>query len=122
MAEPEVLAFDVYGTLVDPRGWNLLERYLPEQEAVRVSEVWRQKQLEYTFRLTAMEKYEDFEQVTRKALGYAVASAGKDIDDEEKRALIAEYNDNLEPFPALVTHPWVVWGLLRCKTPFPHRF
>lgn len=99
MAEPEVLAFDVYGTLVDPRGWKLLERYLPEQEAVRVSEVWRQKQLEYTFRLTAMEKYEDFEQVTRKALDYAVASTGKDIDDEKKRALIAEYNDNLEPFP-----------------------
>jgi hypothetical protein len=37
-----------------------LEGYLAEQ-APRVALVWRQKQLEYMFRLTAMERYEDFE-------------------------------------------------------------
>ena len=25
-------------------------------------------------------------------------------------------------FPALVTHPWVGFGLLMRSTPFPHRF
>ena len=95
---PEALAFDMYGTLVDPVGISKqLERYLPEQ-ALRLSEVWRQKQLEYTFRLAAMEHYEDFEQVTRKALDYALAVVGGELRPEQKDALIAQYND-LERFP-----------------------
>src|SRR3990170_2211156 len=61
----EALAFDMYGTLVDPIGIrNQLERYLSD-ETPRVAEVWRQKQLGYTFLLTLMERYEDFERVTR---------------------------------------------------------
>ena len=95
---PEALAFDMYGTLVDPVGISKqLERYLPEQ-ALRLSEVWRQKQLEYTFRLAAMERYEDFEQVTRNALDYALAVVGGELRPEQKDALIAQYND-LERFP-----------------------
>ena len=55
MSVTEALAFDMYGTLVDPmRTWKQLERFLP-REAQRIAELWRQKQLEYTFRLTAME-------------------------------------------------------------------
>lgn len=98
MPEPEALAFDMYGTLVDPiRIWKRLEQYLPD-EALNIAEVWRQKQLEYTFRLTAMETYEDFEQVTRKALDYALAAAGRELDVEQKDGLMAQYND-LERFP-----------------------
>jgi 2-haloacid dehalogenase len=97
MAEREALAFDMYGTLVDPIGISKqLEVYLPE-EAPNVAEVWRQKQLEYTFRLTAMELYEDFEQVTRKALDYALAAAGQDLGPHQKDALMERYN-HLERF------------------------
>ncbi len=97
MSAPEALAFDMYGTLVDPIGIRKqLEKYLPE-EALNVAEAWRQKQLEYTFHLTAMERYEDFEQLTRKALDYAVAAAGQDLGPEHKDALMARYND-LERF------------------------
>jgi 2-haloacid dehalogenase len=95
---PEALAFDMYGTLVDPAGISRrLERYLPEQ-AQRLAEVWRRKQLEYTFRLAAMERYQDFEQVTRRALDYALAVVGRELRSEQKDALIAQYND-LERFP-----------------------
>lgn len=97
MSISEALAFDMYGTLVDPiRIWKQLERSLP-RDAQRIAELWRQKQLEYTFRLTAMERYEDFEQVTRKALNYALAATGYDLDTQQKNALIAQYND-LERF------------------------
>jgi 2-haloacid dehalogenase len=97
MSALETLAFDMYGTLVDPiRIGKQLERYLPE-DAQRIAELWRQKQLEYTFRLTAMERYEDFEQVTRKALDYALAAAGREIDTSQKSSLMAQYND-LERF------------------------
>ncbi len=98
MAEPEALAFDMYGTLVDPiRIWKRLEGYVPDQDALRIAEVWRQKQLEYTFRLTAMERYEDFERVTRRALDYALAESGRELEEDQKEALMAQYND-LERF------------------------
>jgi 2-haloacid dehalogenase len=91
------LAFDMYGTLVDPAGISgRLERYLPEQ-AQSLAEVWRRKQLEYTFRLAAMELYQDFEQVTRKALDYALATVGRELAPEQKDDLIERYND-LERF------------------------
>lgn len=94
----DALAFDLYGTLVDPiRIWRRLENYVGDA-AVRISEVWRQKQLEYTFRLTAMDQYEPFDQVTAKALDYALAALGQTISQEDRRTVLAEY-DNLEPFP-----------------------
>ena len=97
MSAVEALAFDMYCTLVDPlRIWKQLESYLP-REAQRIAEMWRQKQLEYAFRLTAMERYEDFEQVTRKALDYALAAVGCDLDTQQKTSLMAQYND-LERF------------------------
>jgi 2-haloacid dehalogenase len=41
----EALAFDMYGTLVDPiRIWKQLEHYIPG-DAQRTAEIWRQKQL-----------------------------------------------------------------------------
>lgn len=105
----EVLAFDMYGTLVNPiRIWKQLERYLP-QDAQRIAETWRQKQLEYSFRLTAMERYEDFEQVTRKALDYALASVKQQLSAEQKQHLMQQYND-LERFPDVQS------GLERLRT------
>ena len=99
MPQSEALAFDMYATLVDPiRIWKRLEEYVPDEDALEIAATWRQKQLEYTFRLTAMERYEDFEQVTRKALDYALAAGRRELDDDQKEALLAQYND-LERFP-----------------------
>ena len=97
MSVAEALAFDMYGTLVDPiRIWKQLEKYIPG-DAQRIAEIWRQKQLEFTFRLTAMERYEDFEQVTRKALDYALVASGHSLETQQKNLLMAQYND-LERF------------------------
>jgi 2-haloacid dehalogenase len=97
MLVAEALAFDMYGTLVDPiRIWKQLEQFIPG-DAQRIAEIWRQKQLEFTFRLTAMERYEDFEQVTRKSLDYALAATGHSLDAQQKNSLMAQYND-LERF------------------------
>jgi 2-haloacid dehalogenase len=92
-----VLAFDVYGTLVDPiRVWTRLQANAPDQ-AVKIAELWRQKQLEYSFRLTAMERYQDFEWVTARALEYALASTGTSLTEPQVAGLLAQYDD-LEPF------------------------
>ena len=92
-----VLAFDVYGTLVDPiRVWTRVHEYAPDQ-ALRIAELWRQKQLEYSFRLTAMEQYEDFEWVTARALAYALAVSGATLSPSQTAVLLAQYDD-LEAF------------------------
>jgi 2-haloacid dehalogenase len=104
----EALVFDMYGTLVDPiRIWTALEEDLGDA-APRVAEVWRQKQLEYSFRLTAMERYHDFEWVTRRALDHALALAGRELLAERKAALMARYDD-------LETYPDVLPGLKRLR-------
>lgn len=100
MSRSEALAFDMYGTLVNPlRIWQQFEQFIPGEtgETQRIAEVWRQKQLEFTFRLTVMERYEDFEQVTRKALDYALAVARRHLNPDQKNMLMRQYND-LERF------------------------
>ena len=95
---PETLAFDLYGTLVDPlRIAQQLERSLGSA-AQRTAELWRMKQLEYTFRLTAMQRYEDFERVTAKALDFALAIVGHELSADDRRQAMAAYDD-LDLFP-----------------------
>ena len=97
MPLPEALAFDVYGTLVDPlRVREELEQVAGEH-APAIARVWRQTQLEYTFRLTAMERYEDFEWVTHRALHQAIAVAGVSLEAAAVDRLMAAY-DRLERF------------------------
>ena len=77
MTNREVLAFDLYGTLVDPIAISgELGQLLGEPDGLEAARLWRGKQLEYSFRLTAMGQYEDFRWVTSRALDFALASLG----------------------------------------------
>lgn len=101
LAARETLAFDVYGTLVDPiRLSQHLEAWLPG-EGRRVSQVWRQTQLEYTWRLTAMGQYQDFAWVTRQALEHALEACGHRLTAPQREALVAQY-DHLACFDDVV--------------------
>ena len=94
----EVLCFDVFGTLVDPLGiQRRLEEYVGAS-ASRLTETWRQKQLEYTFRLTAMEWHRDFEWVTRRSLLYALQATGHELRPDQVEAVMAAYAE-LDAFP-----------------------
>jgi 2-haloacid dehalogenase len=100
---PEALVFDLYGTLVDPISISArLAASLPGADAVAVARTWRQKQLEYSFRLTVMERYEDFRWVTERSLRYALAVHGHQppaaAGPVDVAAVLAEY-DRLAPFP-----------------------
>jgi 2-haloacid dehalogenase len=98
----EVLAFDLYGTLVDPIAISgELGRVLGESGGAEVAGLWRGKQLEYSFRLTAMGRYEDFRWVTARALDFALASVGARLPDGQAQRLIELY-DHLRPFPDAV--------------------
>jgi 2-haloacid dehalogenase len=100
---PDALVFDLYGTLVDPISISgRLAASLPGADAVAVARTWRQKQIEYSFRLTVMDRYEDFAWVTERSLRYALAVHGHQAPDADGPvdvgALLAEY-DRLAPFP-----------------------
>jgi 2-haloacid dehalogenase len=102
MTGHEVLAFDLYGTLVDPLAISAeLERVLGGSDGREVAQLWRLKQLEYTFRLTAMGHYEDFRWVTSRALDFALGSIGARLQGGQVQRLIELY-DCLPPFPDAV--------------------
>ncbi len=62
--------FDAYGTLFDVHA--AIARYRAEAgpEADRFSDLWRTKQLEYTWTLTLAGRYEPFWTLTQRALDY----------------------------------------------------
>jgi 2-haloacid dehalogenase len=65
--------FDAYGTLFDVH--SAVGKYIERLGDVsdQVSNIWRTKQLEYTWLRSLMKKHADFWQVTQDALDYALA-------------------------------------------------
>lgn len=99
---PNAIGFDIYGTLVDPLEMNEhLRPLVGEDLADRFSELWRNKQIEYTFRRALMRRYEDFGVCTRQALVHTANVLGVDLADEEQQRLVEEYQ-NLRPFPDVI--------------------
>ncbi|MGA7433518.1 MAG: haloacid dehalogenase type II [Xanthobacteraceae bacterium] len=69
----EVYVFDAYGTLFDVHAAIARHRAAAGPDADRFSEVWRTKQLEYSWTLTLAGRYTDFWTLTERALDYAFA-------------------------------------------------
>jgi 2-haloacid dehalogenase len=65
--------FDAYGTLFDVHAAIARHRAAAGPQAERFSEIWRAKQLEYTWTLTLAGHYLDFWTLTERALDYAFA-------------------------------------------------
>ncbi|SFM48922.1 haloacid dehalogenase type II [Marinobacter pelagius] len=85
------LAFDVYGTLVDPMGMSDLLRQDAGDQAESVAALWREKQLEFSFRKGLMKAYEDFGVCTRQALRYAMATRKLELSQDREDELMAAY-------------------------------
>ncbi len=84
------LGFDIYGTLIDPYGvTEKLGEYMDYQ--VEFSRIWRDKQLEYTFKRGLMRRYENFAVCTRNALDYTNSLLQTGLTDEAKQTLMETY-------------------------------
>jgi len=70
---PQAFVFDAYGTLFDVHTAIGRHRAAAGPDADRFSELWRTKQLEYTWTLTLAGHYVDFWILTQRALDYAFA-------------------------------------------------
>lgn len=85
------LAFDIYGTLINPHGVvDELSRHVGER-AQEFSNVWRDKQLEYTWRRALMQRYQNFPVCTRQALDYADTLLQTGLGDTAKASLMEVY-------------------------------
>jgi 2-haloacid dehalogenase len=94
---PSIFVFDAYGTLFDVHAAIARFRKDAGPDADRMSEIWRGKQLEYTWTLTLAGRYADFWTLTERALDYALArvpSVPKSL-----RAQLLEAYFQLDAFP-----------------------
>ncbi|MDG4554144.1 MAG: haloacid dehalogenase type II [Candidatus Competibacter sp.] len=96
------LGFDVYGTLVDPLALAEPLQALVGEQAVRFAELWRVKQLEYSFRRGLMQRYVDFDACTRQALLYTQQALRCDLPESDQGRLLEAYL-YLSAFPEVVT-------------------
>ena len=85
------LAFDVYGTLVDPCGMAVHLAAECQDTAEQFAEFWREKQLEYSFRRGLMQNYADFAVCTRAALDFTCERFARSISDKRKKELLELY-------------------------------
>ena len=92
------LVFDAYGTLYDVQSVRSLATTLCGDKGELVTQLWRLKQLEYTWLRGLMRAYEDFWPVTRASLEYALAVAGVAPDPAICDPLMAKYLD-LDLYP-----------------------
>ena len=65
--------FDAYGTLFDVHAAIDRHRAAAGPDADRLSDLWRTKQLEFSWTLTLAGRYEPFWSLTERALDYALA-------------------------------------------------
>jgi 2-haloacid dehalogenase len=96
MATP-AFVFDAYGTLFDVHAAIARHRAEVGPDADRLSELWRAKQLEYTWTLTLAGRYADFWSLTQQALDHAFArvpSANRGL-----RAKLLDAYHRLDAFP-----------------------
>lgn len=85
------LGFDVYGTLVDPLALAEPLQALVGEQAIRFAELWRSKQLEYSFRRGLMRRYADFDVCTRQALRYTQQALRCALPESDQDRLLEAY-------------------------------
>jgi 2-haloacid dehalogenase len=93
----QAFVFDAYGTLFDVHAAIARHRDAAGPEADRFSEIWRGKQLEYAWMLSAAGHYVDFWTLTERALDHAFARCPT-VDRALRPALLDAYF-KLDAFP-----------------------
>lgn len=87
----KAIVFDAYGTLYDVQSVaDVTEDEFPGYGGI-ITQVWRIKQLEYTWMRSLMGRYRDFSQVTRDSLAYTLRSLGLEYEEDAFARIIDKY-------------------------------
>lgn len=92
------LVFDAYGTLYDVQSVRGLATELCGDKGELITQLWRLKQLEYTWLSALMGAEEDFWGLTRASLEFALEAAGMATEAARCDRLMAKYLD-LDLYP-----------------------
>lgn len=76
----KAVVFDAYGTLYDVQSVSAVTDAAFPGYGELISQIWRMKQLEYTWLRSLMERYEDFSVITRDSLKFTLKTLGLTFD------------------------------------------
>jgi 2-haloacid dehalogenase len=94
----KAVVFDAYGTLFDIQSVaSVTEQAFPGYGEI-ITQIWRIKQLEYTWLRSLMRRYEDFSDVTRDSLAYTLRCLGLQSDVAVFARIVDKYL-HLELYP-----------------------
>jgi 2-haloacid dehalogenase len=94
----KAIVFDAYGTLFDVQSVAVATEAEFPGHGGYITQVWRLKQLEYTWLRSLMGRYEDFRVVTRDALRYTLSTLDLAADAALLERIVDAY-DTLLPYP-----------------------
>lgn len=94
----KAIVFDAYGTLFDIQSVAAVtEQAFPGYGEI-ITQIWRIKQLEYTWLRSLMRRYQDFAVVTRDSLAYTLRVLGLAHDEDVFERIMDRYL-HLDPYP-----------------------
>jgi 2-haloacid dehalogenase len=87
----KAVVFDAYGTLYDIQSVaSVTEEMFPGYGEI-ITQVWRIKQLEYSWLRSLMRRYEDFSVITRESLAYTLRCLGLEHDSGAFERIMEKY-------------------------------
>lgn len=87
----KAVVFDAYGTLYDIQSVAAVtEEAFPGYGEI-ITQVWRIKQLEYTWLRSLMRRYQDFSVITRDSLAYTLRCLGLEYDEDAFERIMDKY-------------------------------
>ena len=87
----KAVVFDAYGTLYDIQSVACVtEQAFPGYGEI-ITQIWRIKQLEYTWLRSLMRRYEDFSVITRESLTYTLKVLGLNNDADVFERIMEKY-------------------------------
>jgi 2-haloacid dehalogenase len=90
-SKPAAYIFDAYGTLFDVHSVVLRAGQGIAGDLWSLSQLWRQKQVEFTWRRTLMQRYQDFWQVTEEALRWSAVQLAIGLSESQIEGLMQAY-------------------------------
>lgn len=94
----KVVVFDAYGTLFDVQSVQGAVSAAFPGHGGYITQVWRLKQLEYSWLRSLMGRYEDFRAITRDSLDYTLGTLGLTAHEAQLDRIVDAYN-TLSPYP-----------------------
>ena len=97
MVGVKACVFDAYGTLFDFASAAARFPDIPDDRRAALTNLWRDKQLQYTWLRSLQGNYVDFWQVTGDALDFTLDTLG--LSSPPRRAALMDLYRTLTPFP-----------------------